>query len=56
LFGTSSAPNFTVVSDSEIRAMTPPSLKVQTVPVAVAYPDGTNTGDSGSAATFTYTR
>jgi hypothetical protein len=54
LFGSTTAVNFTVVSDTEIRVMTPPSPRAQTVPVAVAYPDGTTTAASGSSPPFTY--
>jgi hypothetical protein len=53
-FGTTSATNWTVVSDSEIRVMTPASPSRQTVPVTVAYPDGTTSAASGNSPPFTY--
>ncbi|MBV8295881.1 MAG: IPT/TIG domain-containing protein [Acidimicrobiia bacterium] len=55
LFGSSSAANFTVVSDTEIRVLAPASARAQTVTVAVAYPDGTTTATYGSTPQFTFT-
>ena len=52
-FGSSSA-TFTVVSDTEIRAVTPPVLRTGTVVVSVVFPDGT-TSAAGSDDHFTYT-
>jgi hypothetical protein len=52
LFGSTPSTNFTVVSDSEIRAVTPAADKAQTVPVSVTFPSGTT---SASMAGFTYT-
>jgi hypothetical protein len=54
-FGSSSAVNFTVVSDTEIKAMAPPSLAPGPVDVVVTFPDGTSTPTGGSNATYTYT-
>ena len=54
-FGSMSAVNFTVVSDTEIRVMAPRSPAAQKVTVAVTYPDGTPTPTSDSGPFFTYT-
>jgi hypothetical protein len=54
-FGSTSAVNFTVVSDSEIRVMTPTSPVAQKVSVSVTYADGTATPTSDSGPFFTYT-
>jgi hypothetical protein len=55
-FGSMSAVNFTVVSDTEIRVMVPSSPVAQKVTVAVTYADGTATPTSDSGGPFfTYT-
>lgn len=54
-FGSSSAVDFTVVSDTEIRVMTPPSPSAQRVPVSVTYADGTATPTSDNGPFFSYT-
>ena len=55
MFGAAAAHNFTVVSDSEIRVMTPSSPVRQTVPVSVTYPDGSATATEGTSPSFTFT-
>jgi hypothetical protein len=55
LFGSVSAPNFTVVSDNEIRVMTPASPHPDRVTVSVTFADGTKTPTSDSGPFFTYT-
>lgn len=55
VFGSMSAANFTVVSDTEIRVMAPSSPTAQRVTVAVTYPDGAKTPTSDSGPFFTYT-
>jgi len=54
-FGSRPAVNFTVVSDTEIRVMTPSSPVAQKVTVSVTYPDGSATPTSDSGPFFTYT-
>ena len=54
-FGTTSATNWTVVSDTEIRVMTPSSPTRQTLPVSVAYPNGTTSAAENNNPPFTYT-
>ena len=53
-FGSRAAVNYTVVSDTEIRVMTPPSPARGPVGVVVTFPDGTSTPTGGDAPTFTY--
>ena len=55
LFGSSPAPSFTVVSDTEVRTVSPPSPQAQTVPVYVTFP-GDATSGAGNDDHFTYTR
>jgi hypothetical protein len=55
LFGTLSAVNFTVVSDTEIRVMTPASPNAQRVTISVTFADGTKTLTSDSGPFFSYT-
>jgi hypothetical protein len=55
LFGSLSAVNFTVVSDTEIRVMTPASPNAQRVTISVTYADGWKTPTSDSGPFFTYT-
>ena len=54
-FGSSSAVNFNVVSDTEIKVMAPPSTTRGPVDVVVTFPDGTSTPTGGSNPTYTYT-
>jgi hypothetical protein len=54
-FGSMSAVNFTVVSDTEIRVMVPRSAVAQKVAVVVTYADGSATSTSDSGPFFTYT-
>ncbi|MBV9410030.1 MAG: IPT/TIG domain-containing protein, partial [Acidimicrobiia bacterium] len=53
-FGNLAAVNFTVVSDTEIRVMTPASRTAQRVTVVVTYADGSATPIDGGP-TYTYT-
>jgi hypothetical protein len=53
-FGSTPALNFTVVSDTEIRAMSPPSPEAQTVTVSVTFPGGNATQPTGGSS-FAYT-
>jgi hypothetical protein len=55
LFGSASAVNFTVVSDTEIRVMVPASGAAQKVTVSVTYADGAATPTSDSGPFYTYT-
>lgn len=55
LFGSTSARNFTVVSDSEIRVMTPASTRAEQVTVSITFADGTKTPTSDTGPFFTYT-
>jgi hypothetical protein len=56
LFGTTSVTNWTVVSDTEIRVITPSSPRRESVTVNVAFPDGSTTATQGSSPpAFTYT-
>jgi hypothetical protein len=55
MFGSTAAANFTVVSDTEIRVMAPPSPGRERVGVSVVYPDGTTTATNGDSPPFTYT-
>lgn len=54
-FGSTSAVDFTVVSDTEIRVQAPPSPSAQKVTVSVTYADGSATPTSDSGPFFTYT-
>jgi hypothetical protein len=54
LFGSTPAPTFTVVSDTEIRAVSPPSSQPQSVVVSVTFPNSTKSAGTGGAW-FTYT-
>jgi len=54
-FGSLTAVNFTVVSNTEIRVQTPPSPAAQKVPVSVTYADGSSTTTSDNGPFFTYT-
>ena len=53
-FGSTAAVNYTVVSDTEIRVMAPPSPARGPVGVVVTFPDGTSTPTGDNAPTFTY--
>ncbi len=53
LFGTTPATNFTVVSDTQITATSPPATTAGTVDVTVVNPVGTSA--AGTADKFTYT-
>jgi|GEM_PF-4493701 len=54
-FGSTTAANFTVVSDTEIRVQVPPSPTAQKVTVSVTYADGSATPTSDDGPSFTYT-
>jgi hypothetical protein len=53
-FGTSAALDVTVVSDGEIRAVSPPATQPGAASVVVTFPDGSQT-PPGAAGQFTYT-
>jgi hypothetical protein len=55
LFGSLSAVNFTVISDTEIRVMAPASPRAQKLTVSVTYADGSKTPTSDSGPFFNYT-
>jgi hypothetical protein len=54
LFGTTPATNFSVISDTEIQAASPPSSQPGAVAVVVTFPDGRQT-PAGPENQFTYT-
>jgi hypothetical protein len=54
VFGSTAALTFTVVSDTEIRTVSPPSSQAQSVVVSVTFPDTTKSAATGGAY-FTYT-
>ena len=54
-FGSLTAVNFTVVSNTEIRVQVPASPTAQKVPVSVTYSDGSSTPTTDNGPFFTYT-
>jgi hypothetical protein len=54
LFGASNALSFTVVSDSELRAVSPPSAQPGAVVLSVTFPDGSSSR-AGPDDHFSYT-